>query len=49
LSPVNAKRGRFTKEAQKDHESNLNDKNITIHIKKFRFVNLYVTIIKHKM
>jgi hypothetical protein len=49
LSLVNAKRGRFTKESQKDHEKSKFDKNITKHIKKFIFINLYNTIIKEKM
>jgi len=37
------------KKLKKTMKKTKNDKNITIHIKKFRFVNLYVTIIKHKM
>jgi hypothetical protein len=37
------------KKLKRDHEKSINDKNITKHIKKFIFVNLYKLIIKEKM
>jgi len=49
LSPVNAKRGRIYFRSSKDQEKSKSDKNITKHIKKFTFINLYKSIIKDKM